>query len=77
MTLAAVAANVLEALNVLLHLTTKRALQNIILVEQLADVGQLLVIKRAGSAVAIDAGLGKDVTGAAEWTKDKIGGDKK
>ena len=23
------------------------------------------------------AGLGKDVTGAAEWTKDKIGGDKK
>ena len=23
------------------------------------------------------AGLGKDVTGAAEWTKDKIGGDRK
>ena len=23
------------------------------------------------------AGLGKDVTSAAEWTKDKIGGDKK
>ena len=23
------------------------------------------------------AGFGKDVTGAAEWTKDKIGGDKK
>ena len=23
------------------------------------------------------AGLGKDVTGAAEWTKDKIGGDNK
>jgi predicted small secreted protein len=23
------------------------------------------------------AGLGKDVTSAAEWTKDKMGGDKK
>jgi len=23
------------------------------------------------------AGFGKDVTSAAEWTKDKIGGDKK
>jgi predicted small secreted protein len=23
------------------------------------------------------AGFGKDVTGAAEWTKDKISGDKK
>ena len=23
------------------------------------------------------AGLGKDVTSAAEWTKDKIGGDRK
>ena len=23
------------------------------------------------------AGLGKDVTGAAEWTKDKISGDRK
>jgi predicted small secreted protein len=23
------------------------------------------------------AGLGKDVTGAAEWTRDKISGDKK
>ncbi len=23
------------------------------------------------------AGLGKDVTSAAEWTKDKIGGDKR
>jgi len=23
------------------------------------------------------AGLGKDVTNAAEWTKDKMGGDKK
>ena len=23
------------------------------------------------------AGLGKDVTGAAEWTKDKMSGDKK
>ena len=23
------------------------------------------------------AGFGKDVTGAAEWTKDKIGGDRK
>ena len=23
------------------------------------------------------AGIGKDVTGAAEWTRDKIGGDRK
>ncbi len=23
------------------------------------------------------AGIGKDITGAAEWTKDKMGGDKK
>ncbi len=63
MTLAAVAANVLEALNILLHLTAKRALQNVILIEQLADVGQFLVVKRAGFAVAINAGLYKNVLG--------------
>ena len=63
MTLAAVATNVLEALNILLHLTTQCALQNVILIEQLADIGQFLVVKRAGFAVAINAGLDKNVLG--------------
>ena len=63
MTLAAIAANVLEALNILLHLAAKRALQNVILIEQLTDVGQFLIVQCAGFAVAINAGLDKNVLG--------------
>ena len=36
-------------------------------------VAALIMLSGCGTV----AGLGKDVTGAAEWTKDKVGGDKK
>jgi len=36
-------------------------------------VAALIMLSGCGTV----AGLGKDVTSAAEWTKDKMGGDKK
>jgi hypothetical protein len=49
--------NVLESLNVLRHLTTKRALYDIILIDHLRDRRQLLIAERVRAAIWIDARL--------------------
>ena len=43
----------------------------------LAIVALIVVMLIMLSGCGTVAGLGKDVTSAAEWTKDKMGGDKK